>query len=247
MEKKNEILNLVKEQTLQNETAVSLTNLAGIFGKEAVFSSSFSKEDQIISHMIFSASLSIQIFTLDTGRLFEETYRTWSRTFEKYGKSIESYYPNELELQKFVSEKGPNSFYVSVENRKQCCFIRKVEPLQRALRDIKIWITGIRAAHSGDRNQLEQVEWDESHQLVKYHPLLHWTNEEIDTYIATFSIPYNSLHDKGFVSIGCAPCTRAIQPGDDFRAGRWWWENAQQKECGLHVHAENESAEKNLL
>ena len=168
--------------------------------------------------------------------MFPETYSTWSSTNAAYNTHIKAYYPNQDSLQDFIEANGPNSFYESVNNRKQCCFIRKVEPLQRALKDNAVWITGLRAEHSGDRKDLPLVEWDESNEVIKYHPLLHWTTDEVKQYISANHVPYNPLHDKGFVSIGCAPCTRAIKPGEDFRAGRWWWEDADKKECGLHEH-----------
>jgi len=208
------------------------------FPNQVTFSSSFSYEDQVISHDILSNNLPVKIFTLDTGRMFAETYSVWNSTNEKYQTRIKAYYPNEEALQNFVALKGPNSFYESVDNRKQCCGIRKVEPLKRALAGNAVWITGLRAEHSADRHNLPIIEWDEANQIIKYHPLLHWTFEGVKTYVKNNHIPYNPLHDKGFVSIGCAPCTRAIKPGEDFRAGRWWWEDADKKECGLHVHQE---------
>jgi phosphoadenosine phosphosulfate reductase len=204
---------------------------------QVVFSTSFSYEDQVITHDILHNKLPVTLFTLDTGRLFAETYSVWSSTNERYGTTIKSYYPQAAALQEYVEANGPNAFYASVENRKQCCFIRKVEPLQRALAGKKIWITGLRAAHSANRNDLPAIEWDAANNIIKYHPLLHWTTEEVIAYVRKHNIPYNPLHDKGFVSIGCAPCTRAIKPGEDFRAGRWWWEDADKKECGLHSHA----------
>jgi phosphoadenosine phosphosulfate reductase len=210
--------------------------LADKYPGQVTFSTSFSYEDQAITHQILTNQLPIKIFTLDTGRLFAETYSVWSSTNAMYNTQIEAYYPNQDLLQDFVAVKGPNSFYESVDNRKQCCFIRKVEPLQRALKGNAIWITGLRAEHSGDRKDLPQLEWDESKQVIKYHPILHWTTEQVKQFISQNRIPYNPLHDKGFVSIGCAPCTRAVRPGEDFRAGRWWWEDASKKECGLHVH-----------
>ena len=203
------------------------------------FSTSFSFEDQVISHAILKGNLPIHIFTLDTGRMFAETYSTWSSTNATYQTNIKAYYPNQVTLQNFVAANGPNSFYESVENRKKCCYIRKVEPLQRALQGCKVWITGLRAEHSGDRKDLPMIEWDETNQVIKYHPILHWTSAEVKQYINDNHVPYNSLQDKGYVSIGCAPCTRAIKPGEDFRAGRWWWEDADKKECGLHEHAPN--------
>lgn len=215
------------------------------FPGRVTFSSSFSFEDQVITHEILSNALPVSIFTLDTGRLFAETYSVWSSTNERYNTHIKAYYPEAGLLEEFITAKGPNAFYESVDNRKQCCHIRKVAPLKRALAGNAVWITGLRAEHSPDRKDLPIVEWDESNQLIKYHPLLHWTTEEVKKHIRENQIPYNPLHDKGFVSIGCAPCTRAIRPGEDFRAGRWWWEDASRKECGLHVH-EGEAASHKL-
>lgn len=220
---------------LKEEEALAF--LAGQFAGGIVFSSSFSFEDQVISHMILSQELPIDIFTLDTGRLFKETYSVWSSTNERYHTNIKPYYPNHEPLEKFVEVEGPNAFYKSPELRKQCCYLRKVEPLGRALKGKQVWITGLRAEHSPERENIPQIEWDEQHQLFKYHPILNWTTEEVRKYINEFNIPYNSLHDKGFVSIGCAPCTRAIREGESFRAGRWWWEDNSKKECGLHVHS----------
>lgn len=208
---------------------------------QVTFSTSFSFEDQAITHEILSNQLPVKIFTLDTGRMFAETYSVWNSTNEAYKTHIKAYYPNQDGLQKFVAENGPNSFYESVDHRKACCFIRKVEPLNLALAGNAIWITGLRAEHSPDRQNLPILEWDEANQLIKYHPLLHWSTEEVKNYIQKNHIPYNPLHDKGFVSIGCAPCTRAIKTGEDFRAGRWWWEDADKKECGLHVHEPNQN------
>lgn len=233
------------QQQLGKGAASDLQTISDLFGEASVFSTSFSEEDQVIAHLIFRGNLNIKVFTLDTGRLFPETYSVWSRTLEQYQKPIHTFYPDAVALQQFNTEKGPNSFYESVENRKSCCHIRKVEPLQRALLGNKIWITGIRAAHSPNRHDMQQLEWDETNQIFKYHPLLHWNSDEVKQFIQQHQIPYNSLHDKGFVSIGCAPCTRAIKAGEDFRAGRWWWEDSSKKECGLHVHAETPSAVEN--
>jgi phosphoadenosine phosphosulfate reductase len=232
---KNSVSNLLHQTNGLSITEV-LTLLAKEYPGKVTFSTSFSFEDQAIAHHILSKNLPISIFTLDTGRVFAETYSVWNTTNEKYNTRIIGYYPNQEELQKFVAEKGPNSFYESVENRKNCCYIRKVEPLKRALAGNDIWITGLRAEHSPDRQNIPIVEWDESNQVIKYNPLLHWTTEEVRKYINDNNVPYNPLQDRGFVSIGCLPCTRAIKPGEDFRAGRWWWEDAANKECGLHVH-----------
>ena len=219
-------------------TAQALEALVKQHPGKVTFSSSFSFEDQVITHDILSNHLNISIFTLDTGRLFAETYAVWSSTNDRYNTQVKAYYPNHRHIEDFVNIKGPNAFYESVENRKGCCYIRKVEPLKRALAGNEIWVTGLRAEHSSSRQDLSIVEWDETNQVIKYHPLLHWSTEEVAAYIRRFNIPYNPLHDRGFVSIGCAPCTRAIRPGEDFRAGRWWWEDQGKKECGLHSSQE---------
>lgn len=234
---------------IQNKLSGLLHHLSGLKPAEFIrylieqfpggvtFSTSFSFEDQVITHEILENKLPVDIFTLDTGRMFPETYSTWNSTNDRYGVKIKAYYPDQEKLQEFIHQNGPNSFYESVENRKSCCAIRKVEPLQRALTGKQVWITGLRAEHSPNRNDMPIIEWDETNQIIKYHPLLHWTTEQVRAYIDQHLIPYNPLHDKGFVSIGCAPCTRAVKPGEDFRAGRWWWEDASKKECGLHVHS----------
>ncbi len=219
-------------QPLSVEQALQF--LADTFPGRVTFSSSFSFEDQVISHQILDTHLPISIFTLDTGRLFAETYSVWSSTNARYQANIKAYYPDNAALESFVQQTGPNSFYDSVDNRKTCCGIRKVEPLKRALAGNAIWITGLRAEHSSARQDLPQLEWDAANAIIKFHPLLHWTTEEVREYINRHNIPYNPLHDRGFVSIGCAPCTRAVKPGEDFRAGRWWWEDNSKKECGLH-------------
>jgi phosphoadenosine phosphosulfate reductase len=218
----------------------SIALLASQAGGPLVFSTSFGLEDQAITHILATEELPVEIFTLDTGRLFPETYSTWTSTLARYQVPIHAYYPNPDQLQSFITENGPNAFYDSLANRKQCCHIRKVEPLQRALKGKAVWIDGLRAAQSAQRSNLTTLEWDEVNGIIKYHPLLHWSNEALQQFINDNNIPYNPLHDKGFVSIGCAPCTRAIKDGEDFRAGRWWWENNDQKECGLHAHAEKE-------
>ncbi len=214
-----------------------LAHLTEVFCSRVTFSTSFSFEDQAIAHHILSNHLPVKIFTLDTGRLFAETYSVWSATNERYNTTIKAMYPKNALLEELVTERGPNSFYESPQNRIDCCHIRKVEPLRRARAGNAVWITGLRAEHSANRHDMPLVEFDATNNIIKYHPLLHWTTEEVRHYINEFNIPYNILHDRGFVSIGCAPCTRAIKPGEDFRAGRWWWEDSSKKECGLHVHA----------
>jgi phosphoadenosine phosphosulfate reductase len=214
----------------------TLAFLAERFGDKVVFTTSFGIEDQVVTDMIFRNNLPIRVVTLDTGRLFEETYKVYNRTIEKYGKSVQVYFPQADAVEKLVTEKGPFSFYLSPENRKECCHIRKVEPLGRALSGMEIWITGLRASQSDGRSHLASFVYDGGYRLVKYNPLLNWSLEDCQSYVKQHNVPYNVLHDRGFVSIGCAPCTRAIQPGEDFRAGRWWWESNSKKECGLHTH-----------
>jgi phosphoadenosine phosphosulfate reductase len=212
----------------------SLKTMSDRFPGKVIFSTSFGWEDQVISHIIFTNKLDINVFTLETGRLFPETYYVWNRTIERYGMPIQAYYPHTDQVEKMVSEKGPSSFYESVANRKECCGIRKIEPLKRALAGNSLWITGIRAEQSPNREDMHAVEWDAANGLHKFHPIFSWTLEQVKDYIKLHNIPYNPLHDKGFPSIGCAPCTRAVKEGEDFRAGRWWWEDQDKKECGLH-------------
>ena len=229
-----ESLTQLTYQTNGLSIGASLSLLSAKYPGKVTFSTSFSFEDQVITHHILHNQLPISIFTLDTGRLFPETYSVWKSTLDRYNTQIKAYYPDHSLLEPFIQEKGPNSFYESVENRKSCCHIRKVEPLKRALAGNEIWVTGLRAEHSTARQDLQELEWDEANGIIKYHPLLHWTTEQTRDYIGENNIPYNPLHDKGFISIGCAPCTRAIRAGEDFRAGRWWWEESSKKECGLH-------------
>jgi phosphoadenosine phosphosulfate reductase len=226
---------IINQLTNNSNLQENLKFLSGHATGKIVFSTSFGIEDQLITDAIFSQKLNnIEVFTLDTGRLFQETYATWDKTQLQYNQKIKTYYPDNIALEEFIDENGINPFYESVDLRKQCCHIRKVIPLKRALKDVKVWITGLRAEHSPNRNELEIVQWDEQNQLYKYNPLLHWTSEEVKNEVLKKGIPYNPLHDKGFVSIGCAPCTRALKEGEDFRAGRWWWEDTSKKECGLH-------------
>lgn len=220
-----------KLSALSAEEGLAL--IADLFPGKVVFSTSLGQEDQVITQLIASQNLPIQIFSLDTGRLFPETLELLSRTESKYITRIKAYYPETSSVEKLVDEIGINGFYDSVENRKSCCFVRKVEPLKRALAGNQVWITGLRAEQSANRSDMKHIEWDEGNQIIKYNPLLNWTFDQMIGYINEHRIPYNPLHDQGFVSIGCAPCTRAILPGEDARAGRWWWEDSK-KECGLH-------------
>lgn len=230
------LLDTLRQQLDSLSLEEGLQQLVQQFPEAVTFSSSFSYEDQVITDLIQKAAPAISIFTLDTGRMFPETYSVWSRTNDRYGMRVKPYYPQAPAIEEFVAQHGPNAFYESVDFRKTCCFIRKVEPLKRALAGNAVWITGLRAEHSPARQTLQTLEWDEGNHIIKYNPLLHWNFDDVQHYIAQYNVPYNSLHDKGFVSIGCAPCTRAINPGEDFRAGRWWWEDESKKECGLHEH-----------
>ena len=216
----------------------AIQQLCEEFPDKVIFTTSFGYEDQVITDIICSNNLPVEVVTLDTGRLFEETYKVFNRTVEKYKINIKTYHPEAADVEELLSQKGPFSFYESVENRKECCNIRKVKPLKRALEGNKVWITGLRADQSANRENMTAIEWDEGYCLIKYNPLLDWTLDDVKKHIKANYIPYNVLHDRGFVSIGCAPCTRAIQPGEDFRAGRWWWESNSKKECGLHTHGE---------
>jgi len=211
-----------------------LQKVAEMYPGKVKFSSSLGQEDQVLTDMISRHSIDISIFTLDTGRLFNETYELIEKTEARYKKKIEIYFPEADAVEKMVNEKGINLFYNSVEERKLCCHIRKVVPLNRALTGTSVWVTGLRSSQTAIRHDLPIIEWMPEKNLFKYNPLLNWSYDEVMDYIHTNSVPYNPLHDKGFVSIGCLPCTRALEPGEDPRAGRWWWETSQ-KECGLHV------------
>jgi phosphoadenosine phosphosulfate reductase len=213
----------------------SLSILLTFFPGKTLFTTSLGIEDQVITHIIFKNNLPIKVATLDTGRLFPQTYDVLSTTIIRYNKNIDVYFPEFEAVEKMVTEKGPLSFYKSVENRKECCYIRKVVPLNRALTGIECWISGIRADQSDNRNQMDWLEYDENKNMFKFYPIFGWSFDDVKLFIKENNVPYNSLHDKGYISIGCEPCTRAIKPGEDFRAGRWWWENDGRKECGLHI------------
>ncbi len=227
---------LNKETILQIERASladGLAIIASLFPRKVVFSSSLGQEDQVITDAIFKNLIPVKVFTIDTGRLFNEAYELLDKTTARYKQRVQVYFPDADDVEEFAVKKGINGFYESVENRKECCHIRKVKPLSRALAGADVWITGLRAEQSANRKDMPMIEWDENKQLYKFNPLINWSYDDVLDYIKEFNVPYNSLHDRGFLSIGCAPCTRAIEPGEDARAGRWWWETSQ-KECGLH-------------
>lgn len=204
------------------------------FRGKIALSTSMGLEDQVLTHMVQAINPETNIFTLDTGRLFPETYDLIDRTSKKYNLNINIYFPERDEVELMVAEKGVNLFYDSIENRKQCCGVRKLKPLTRALSNLDVWITGLRKEQSITRNEVNIIEWDGLNNLLKINPLINWTEQDVWDYIEKFSIPINPLHSKGFASIGCQPCTRAILEGEDIRAGRWWWEDPETKECGLH-------------
>lgn len=201
----------------------------------AVFANSLGAEDMVLTDLIVNEKLPIDIFSLDTGRLPLETYDLIAEVKKHYGLALKLYYPRHDLVEAYTRDNGINAFYESVELRKGCCFVRKVEPLQRALAGNKAWITGMRAQQSATREALPVRAFDEGNGLEKFNPLADWTEKEVWAYLRLNKVPYNALHDKFYPSIGCAPCTRAISPGEDIRAGRWWWENPETKECGLHV------------
>jgi len=220
----------------QGKTAEEIIRIADdTFKGRLVFATSLGEEDQVITDMIARVAPSVTIFTLDTGRLHQETYDLFAKTQKKYSKvNFKVYFPDVKKVEDMVNTKGINLFYESVENRKLCCGIRKVEPLQRALKDADAWMTGLRRSQSVTRSDAKAFEWDEANKKIKINPLIDWSREQVRDYIKQHHVDINPLHDQGFVSIGCAPCTRAIKPGEDIRAGRWWWETPEQKECGLH-------------
>jgi len=227
----------VKElnEQLRGKSAEEIVRWAAeTFGSEIAFANSFGAEDVALTDVIAKAAPSIRVFTLDTGRLHDETYEVMERVRVRYQMPIVSYFPDREAVEKLEREKGYYSFRESVENRKECCGIRKVVPLKRALSGLSAWMTGLRREQSVTRTEMQALEWDEGNGIAKVNPLIDWSEQDVWDYIKANDIPYNLLHDRGFPSIGCAPCTRAIKPGEDVRAGRWWWENPENKECGLH-------------
>jgi len=205
-----------------------------IFGEKLALSSSLGAEDQVLTHMYVNTNEKPNIFTLDTGRLFPETYKLIAATNNKYNIKLKIYFPNTDEVEQMVNNKGIDPFFESIENRKLCCNIRKLGPLKRAFSGLDAWICGLRRDQAVTRFATRKVEWDEVNNIIKINPLNDWSEEDVWNYIKSNNIPYNELHDKGFPSIGCEPCTRAVKEGEDVRAGRWWWEQPESKECGLH-------------
>lgn len=234
MENKSLVFNQMKNDLNGKPAMEVLTYLFKDFKGKVGFASSLGAEDQVITYMLTQISPNPYIFTLDTGRLFPETYDLLDLTSKKYNLQFDIFYPEASQVQKMVKEKGINLFYESIENRQLCCHVRKLEPLNRAFKGLDVWICGLRKGQSPTRKDMTTIEWDEKNGLIKVNPLIDWTEQQVWEYIHEHKIPYNRLHDKGFPSIGCQPCTRAIAAGEDVRAGRWWWENPESKECGLH-------------
>jgi phosphoadenosine phosphosulfate reductase len=208
----------------------------------AALASSLGAEDMVLTDLIFRDALRIEVFTLDTGRLHNETHALLDAIAARYGTRLRVVFPRFDAVEDYVNNYGINAFYSSIELRKACCHIRKVEPLRRALAGKKAWITGLRRGQSAARQEVELKSYDSDNGLIKFNPLVDWSHEEVWTYIRTHAVPYNELHDRGFPSVGCAPCTRAVAAGEDMRAGRWWWERGTTQECGLHATKKREPA-----
>jgi phosphoadenosine phosphosulfate reductase len=202
--------------------------------QKLALSSSFGAEDQVLTHMMLEISKNVNIFTLDTGRLPYETYSVMDNTNLKYNTKVNVYFPNDKDIENLYQTQGINGFYESIQNRKACCYVRKIAPLKRALKGLDIWVTGLRASQSITREDMSLFEFDEGNNVIKLNPLLSWNEEDVWAFIKENNVPYNKLHDSGYPSIGCAPCSRAVKDGEEVRSGRWWWENPEHKECGLH-------------
>ena len=205
------------------------------YGQEAALSSSLGAEDQVLTDMMFKIDKTANVFTLDTGRLNPETYNVMDETNLKYNVKLNVFFPNNKDVEKLYETQGINGHFESIQNRKTCCSVRKMEPLKRALKPLKVWITGLRAAQSVTRTDMPIVEFDRNFNVIKVNPLINWNENDVWKYIKENNVPYNKLHDQGFPSIGCALCTRPVKEGEDIRSGRWWWENPEHKECGLHA------------
>lgn len=234
MENGTEIARELNERFEGHDAEAVLEYFLKEYKGEIALSSSLSIEDQVLTDMICKIDRSTRIFTLDTGRLFPETYSLIERTNMTYGIKVQLYFPDYHEVEQMVGEYGVNLFYESIEKRRMCCHIRKLGPLKRAFTGLKVWICGLRHQQSVTRTDIHMVEWDANNGLLKVNPLIDWTEAQTWEYIKKYGVPYNKLHDQGFPSIGCQPCTRAVKPGEDIRAGRWWWEDPDHKECGLH-------------
>lgn len=230
MEKITELNSRFSDKSPEELLAFFLAEYRG----RIALASSLGLEDQVLTDMVVKLDPAAAIFTIDTGRLFPEAYALVDSTCLRYSIKMDVYFPKNEPVEAFAKASGVNGFYESVEKRKECCRVRKIEPLLRALSSLDVWICGLRQEQSVTRTGVQAVEWDEANRLIKVNPLTRWSEQDVWRYIKAHRVPYNRLHDKGFPSIGCQPCTRAVEPGGDVRAGRWWWENPEHKECGLH-------------
>ena len=230
---KQELAKELNEKLLDSSTKEIISYFVENFNNVAL-SSSLGVEDQVLTDLLLNKDKNANIFTLDTGRLHPETYDVMDATNLKYQIKINVFFPQNQMVEELYQTQGINGHYESIDNRKRCCNIRKIEPLKRALENVDIWITGLRASQSITRIDMPLVEYDAPFDVIKVNPLIKWSETDVWDYIKENRVPYNKLHNKGFPSIGCAPCTRAIKEGEDVRAGRWWWENPEHKECGLH-------------
>ena len=237
---KNKELTIQKRVQSLNQSAKHIKDLYELFSLvedhklgKMCFSTSLGQEDQVLTDFIFKNNLPINVFTIDTGRLFQESYNVLSSTQNKYNKPIQTFFPNDKEVEELVNKQGINGFYDSVQNRKDCCAVRKIHPLKRALQSYDVWVTGLRSEQSANRSGFEILTYDTQFEIIKFNPLIQWSFLEVLDYLESNNVPQNSLHKQGYISIGCEPCTRAIKQNEDPRAGRWWWETSH-KECGLH-------------
>jgi phosphoadenosine phosphosulfate reductase len=231
----NQIIAEIRSKTQNMDARKLLEHVLNRFEGRIALATSFGAEDQVLTDIICNISPKTRIFTLDTGRLPEQTYEVMEKTRKRYDIDIKVMFPDHDFLEEMVLRSGPNLFYKSITDRKLCCQVRKIEPLKRALTDLDAWICGLRSEQSTTRTDLESVDWDNAFNLVKVCPLADWSTDDVWKYIRDNDLPYNKLHDKGYPSIGCAPCTRPVEEGQDIRAGRWWWETPEHKECGLHL------------
>ncbi|NOR56935.1 MAG: phosphoadenylyl-sulfate reductase [Sulfurimonas sp.] len=229
------IVNQLNEEFKNSSTLEVLEFLLRKSKQNVALSSSFGAEDQVLTDMMLRVDKRANIFTLDTGRLPDETYSVMHETNLRYGIKVKVFFPKAKDIEDLYKRQGANGFYDSIENRKSCCFVRKMAPLKRALKGVDFWVTGLRSAQSVTREDMKLFEFDETNNVIKVSPLKDWSEQDVWAYIKSYKVPYNKLHKLGYPSIGCAPCTRAVKEGGDIRSGRWWWENPEHKECGLHL------------
>jgi phosphoadenosine phosphosulfate reductase len=232
-----DIVNQLNEAFKNSSTLEVLEYLLKLRDKNVSLSSSFGAEDQVLTDMMLRIDEKANIFTLDTGRLPDETYAVMNETNLRYQIKIKVFFPKAKDIEDLYQKQGANGFYESIENRKSCCFARKIAPLKRALKNVDFWVTGLRSAQSVTREDMKLFEFDETNNVIKVSPLKDWSEEDVWAYIKSYRVPYNKLHKLGYPSIGCAPCTRPVREGGDIRSGRWWWENPEHKECGLHLRS----------